>query len=328
VSGLPDKIVAAAINARTLADALALQELIASDVGTRHERPLGDRWGNQGMLTRAGSVDHKLLENVTNGQDAVLELLARLKFGDAPIPYATPHEAAADLLHGVLAKDAAEKVCVQLHEAGAPARKTAHLTPVIRDFGCGMDPDYIARSLFFLGSQHKSKAPWQQGAFGIGGASTFAHADAVVLATRSDPRLLRANQEDRIAVAVCLWQQLDKGRCIYYLTSTPWDDGQRPEAEPWSTSAANFPEFAPGTHLALIGYGSDHIHSAAWGGEFSFERMLNTRLFDPVIPIRIDNRISPKAHPQNYRGLKRQFAENPRRSGSWDCPKDCVFGLI
>jgi len=264
------------------------------------------------MLTRGGSADHKLLEDVTNGQDAVLELLAREKFGLGAVPYSTPHEAAADLLSGTPWQKAAELVCVELHEAGGPARKIGRLTPIIRDYGCGMAPEYISQSLFFLGSQHKTKAKWQQGAFGIGGASTFSSAGAIVLVTRCDPRLLAPGQADRIAVAVCLWQQLEKGRSIYYLTTTDWGDGQHPDAEPWSAPATHYPDFAPGTHLALIGYESDRMHNAAWGGEFSFERMLNTRLFDPIIPVRVDNRISPKAHPQNYRGLKRQFAENPR----------------
>ena len=47
----------------------------------------------------SGSYDLKLIEPPTNMQDAVIERLARLKFGTPDkIPYKTPHEAAADLL--------------------------------------------------------------------------------------------------------------------------------------------------------------------------------------------------------------------------------------
>ena len=50
----------------------------------------------------------------------------------------------------------------------------------------------------------------------------------------------------------------------------------------------------------------------AWGGEWSFDKMLNTRLFDPVMPVHVDYPFSGTGHPQNYRGLKRQFEQNPR----------------
>jgi hypothetical protein len=124
--------------------------------------------------------------------------------------------------------------------------------------------------------------------------------------------VLGSGEEDRIAVAVCVWEEFDKGSGIYYLTTTDWADGTNPAAEPWSAPASDCPAVEPGTHLALIAYEPERAHNAAWGGEYSFERTLSTRLFEPVIPVRIDNRISPKAHPQNYRGLKRQFEDNPR----------------
>jgi hypothetical protein len=175
-----------------------------------------------------------------------------------------------------------------------------------------MAAGYLPESIFHLGSRHKTKAAWQQGAFGLGGASTFRHAEAVVLVTRRHPEVLTAGEEDRVAVAVCLWEELDKGSGLYYLTTSDWAYGKNPAAEPWSAPSAEVPDAPPGTHLALISYEPERIHNAAWGGEFSFERMLNTRLYQPVTPVHIDNRISPKAHPQNYRGLKRQLAENPR----------------
>ena len=71
------KIIEQALDARTLEEATAVQELIASAIGARHQRPLGDTWNNQGILTGSGaSYDHKALEVVTNMQDAVLELAA------------------------------------------------------------------------------------------------------------------------------------------------------------------------------------------------------------------------------------------------------------
>src|SRR4051794_12287876 len=95
------KIIKAALEVRTFADAEALQRLLETEIGARYERPLGDRWNNFGMITSTGSFDHKALEPVTNMQDGVMERLAAKKFGDlSAVPYTTPEEAARELLSG------------------------------------------------------------------------------------------------------------------------------------------------------------------------------------------------------------------------------------
>ena len=43
--------------------------------------------------------------------------------------------------------------------------------------GCGIKPSYVPQSIFALGSEHKTKTIWQQGAFGIGGATTLFNLD-------------------------------------------------------------------------------------------------------------------------------------------------------
>jgi hypothetical protein len=321
-------IIKRALAARSAEDAAIVQGLIESSIGARHQRPLGDRWNNLGHLTHHGSADHKLIELVTNAQDAVLELYAARRFGSLDrVPYATPHEAAVRLLGSMPWRDQAALVNVYFDPADGPPRRTGRLTPIVRDLGCGITPQYTPRSIFYLGARHKGKAPWQQGAFGLGGATTFRHSQAVVLVSRRDPDMLDAGQADRITVAVCQWELFDKGQGLFYLVTNPWDDGHNMQAEPWSAPATEFPDFEPGTHLALIGYEPDRIHSAAWGGEWAFEKILNTRMFDPVIPVHVENRISEKAHPQNYRGLKRQFEENPRSDRKELGPETMPFRL-
>jgi len=105
----------------------------------RHQRPVGDRWNNIGHLTRPGSADHKLIELVTNAQDAVLELRAQQRYGSLEhVPFATPHDAATALLGAMSWTDQAALINVYFDPADGPPRKTGRLTPVIRDFGCGI----------------------------------------------------------------------------------------------------------------------------------------------------------------------------------------------
>lgn len=306
-------IIKAALAARTVREAEAVQDLIAKEVGHRYERPLGDRPSNFGLISTGGSYDHKLIENVTNMHDALLERYAARRFGDlSAVPYASPREAAEALFADVDQSELARQATVELCQAGAPARAAKRITAVFRDEGCGIEPDNVARTIFALGSAHKSNARWQQGAFGIGGAIAFRNADAVVLVSRCAPEL--SPREDRILVAVALWVHSDKGKGLHYLVTSDWREGENIHAEPWSAPSSAYPDFAPGTHLALVSYGTEHIHTITAHADSpkSFERIVDTRLFRPVAPTRVTNHLIRDDHPRVHRGLGRRFDENPR----------------
>ena len=199
---------------------------------------------------------------------------------------------------------------VEFFEADQPARKSKRLTAVFRDQGCGIEPSYVPQSIFALGSEHKTKTIWQQGAFGIGGATTFRNADAVVLVSRRAPEMEPA--EDVILVAVSLWQKSVKGKGLFYVVTHDWQGGDRSAAVPWSAPATEFAEFEPGTHLALINYGTERLHAIRHSDNpNSFERVLDTRLFRPVTPVRMENHLM-RDHARTHRGLARRFEENPQ----------------
>ena len=91
-------IVKRALEAATVEDATKLQDAIAASFRGRFERPLGDRYQNLGMLGSGGSFDQKLIEQVTNMQDAVIERLALQQWNSRDsVPYKTPFHAAEDL---------------------------------------------------------------------------------------------------------------------------------------------------------------------------------------------------------------------------------------
>jgi hypothetical protein len=303
-------IIRAALQARTLNDALELQRLIESDIGARHERPLGDRWNNFGLITTSGSFEYKALEPVTNMQDALLERLAAARFLDLDnVPYATPEEAARALLADIGDRDVADRIAVTFHEAEPPAKTTKKITIAYRDTGCGITPAQVGNTIFALGSSHKTKSAWQQGAFGLGGASTYRNADAIVLVTRRAPEM--KPDEDRIAVAVVTWQTHGKAQSAFYLTTTEWS-GAGDEAEPWSAPASAYEEFEPGTYLALISYGVEGYHRARLGDERSFDTVLNTRLLEPITPVRFTNMMVRADRNEYLRGLHRRLVDNPR----------------
>ncbi|MDZ7577560.1 MAG: hypothetical protein U0904_05215 [Candidatus Nanopelagicales bacterium] len=298
----------AALAAKTAHEALNVQSKIKLSFGHEFRRPLGEIWSNHGLMTSSGSsYDLKLMELVTNMQDAVLERLALTRFGDSgPFPYHTPHEAAADLLAGVDSSDVAELATVVFEESDPPASKSRRLTAIFRDRGCGLTPSAIPRTIFRLGGSHKEDALYMQGAFGLGGAMTYRNAGSVVLVTRRHPGLLPRGAEDRISVAVVEWQDLTKGSTAVYLVDQPWDN-PGDEADPWSCPASDFADFEPGTHLALVSYGVEGFHRQTERDDRIFYAVANTRLFNPVMPFRWTNNTG-RGRNNTIRGLDSRLA--------------------
>ena len=310
-----EELVRKAIEARTEADAIALQSAIERAIGTRHQRPLLDSWGNWGALTGgAGSYDHKVIEVVTNMQDAVVELKALQEFGThSNVPYQSPVEAARALFADQDYRSLASAVSVGFFESDPPASLSKRMTIVNRDTGTGLTPEQVPETIFALAVSKKS-VNWLQGAFGLGSKTTYRNAKAVVLVTRRDPCLLKPDEEDRITVAVVQWERTDKTKAAFYLVETDW---RRPgdRALPFSVPASTFPDFKPGTHLALISYSVEGIHVGRLAQERSFDTVLNTRLYEPVLPVRFTNNTTGgrgEERSEYLRGLRRLLDDNRR----------------
>ncbi len=312
------KIVEAALAACTVDEADAVQQLIANAIGARRQRPLGDTWNNQGILTGSGSsYDHKALEVVTNMQDAVLELRAIQQYGSrAATPFDTPQAAAAALLAGLSDKEQADLASVTIDKAEAGNNKK-RITLVMRDLGCGIADTDVPRGIFRVGAKHKDGIDWQQGTFGLGGATTYRNATSVVLVTRRHPDLLDG-EPDKITVAVVQWERQRTTTNAFYLVTHPWDEDDPTKwavATPFSVPAADFPAFEPGTHLALIAYDTEGLGRRS-GDEKSFDTILNTRLFRPVLPIKYRNNITRADREETLRGLAYRLDNNPGDPGT------------
>ncbi|EUA52275.1 hypothetical protein I553_2461 [Mycobacterium xenopi 4042] len=81
-----------------------------------------------------------------------------------------------------------------------------------------------------------------------------------------------------------------------------------------SVPASCYPEFEPGTHLALIGYDTDGLGRRS-GDERSFHTVFNTRLYRPVIPITYKNNITRSERTETLDGLERRLRDNPGEPG-------------
>lgn len=297
-------IVRAALEATTAEDALGVQQMIAMAVGDEHFRPLGDRWGNFGLLASAADYDLKLVELITNMQDAIIERAALSTYGtraSAAAALKSPGEAVSVLFGSGGPETLPE---VTFLESDPPASKTHKLTVWFEDRGIGMTPNSIPETIFALGGSNKEDAPYLQGAFGLGGELMYRNSDYVVVVSRRAPELLAEGEEDRITVAVVQWNAQTKTQTAVYLVDRPWN---RPgdQALPWSCPASEYPEFAAGTRISLISYGTNALYRRREGDERSFDTIVNTRLYRPMFATRWRNYLARgEDRATNLRGLR------------------------
>lgn len=281
-----------------------------------NQRPVGDRWGNRGLFTAAGgNFDHKLTELVTNMLDSVLLRRAVEALGDEILEpeksaelFDTPATAVRDLFGTEQSLGTTPNARVELRSAG-PDRKRER-TIVFRDLGIGMRPEDIAASLLRVGSSRKDGVLWLMGAFGRGGLTVLPNAHGWIVLTRSS-----LTPEAGIVLTVVRWQRvgIQQTQTALYQVVSPWErDGDR--ADPLVLPAAACPDFDCGTRIAVVGFRAEGIGISRLGDERSLDTVIDTRLFEPPLPVHLTAPVLGKRAERltQLRGLGRRFADNPR----------------
>lgn len=316
-----DDLVRIALAATRSSDVEALR-LALEEAGAAHQRPVGDRWGNRGLFTAAGGTfDHKLVELVTNMHDAVVhrevarkvqpQALSATEFANL---FESPEAAVQSLLGGRAKAELAPLARVELHSADEGVEARRQRTIVFRDEGIGMSPGDLPDALFRVGSSRKDGLLWQMGAFGRGGLTVLPNCKAWVVVSRKQPELLSPGELDVVSVAAVRWVRVGNRQtstAVYQVTS-PWEhDGDT--ALPF-TVPAEACEFAPGTHLAVIAFEAEGIWVSRLGDERSIDTLLDTRLFEPALPLTLRTPVfGDRGDRQTVlRGLGRRLLDNPR----------------
>ena len=319
-----DRLVRQAIDTVTVPGLQELWEALAAS-GAAHQRPVGDRWGNRGLFTAAGgTVDHKLVELVTNMHDALIAAAVAQLPGESDTSelahatqFPTPLAAVETVFAGQARTDLAAHARVELHLADADGERRLR-SVVFRDHGSGMSPDELPGALFRVGSSRKDGVLWQQGAFGRGGLTVLPSCAGWVVVTRKQPELLEPGQADEVTVVVVRWTKVGNRQtdtAVYQVTS-PWE-GDGDTALPL-TLAADRCDFAPGTHIGVVGFQAEGIWVSRLGDERSLDTLLDTRLFETAMPMSL---LTPALGSRDervtvLRGLGRRLADNPRTDRS------------
>lgn len=246
--------------------------------------PVGNRENNRGTIEAAADPGRSLVERVTNAIDAVLEQEHADHRG---VPDCrSPKEAAGAWLNvpegGLSELSAAQRqaiarrVTITFSEGASRNKRVVEVT----DRGIGLSTEEMPITILSLNEGNKLTKHYLAGLYGQGGSSTFAVSDYTLIASRKD---------DRSPVGFTVVKYLDLPPEVFrtghyvYLTV----DG--------CVLSVSLPveAFPRGTRVRHVGYDLTSYPSPL--GPSSLYGLLNTVLFDPVLPVWLDSRV------HNYR---------------------------
>lgn len=243
--------------------------------------PLGGRENNRGTIEVGGDTGRSLVERVTNAIDAVLELNHDQHSG---IPECNSPRDAAHAWLGVPTeglhklsqtqrRDLARRVKVTVHDGDSPQRRTID----ILDAGTGLTQQQMPKTILSLNESNKMQKFYLAGAYGQGGSSTFAVSTYTLVASRPFPGAGQPVSFTLVKYENLPADKFKHGRYVYLTI----DD--LPLATPLDEEL-----FPAGTLVRHIGYDLSSYRSPL--GPNSIYGLLNETLFDPVIPIWLDDR--------------------------------------
>ena len=240
------------------------------------------RENNRGAVEAASDPGRSLIERLTNGFDAILEA-EWVRHKGRP-ECASPREAAeawlglpSSGLAGYSRRDRqrlADNLSIYLDDGeGSWSERTV----VVRDRGTGILPDQMPGTILSLNESNKSRKKYLIGAYGQGGSSTFASSKYTFIASRFSEqpaigftvvKFLEPPADDELKVGNYVYLALD-GKVL--TVDLPLD------------------KFATGTHVQHFAYDLSHYGGALGPG--SVYGLLNQVLFDPVVPLWLDNKV-------------------------------------
>ena len=271
----------ALVTASTVKDVSeALRAFELSHSGEERWVPVGARDNNRGAIEASADPGRSLVERLTNGIDAVLE--AEHNSHDGLPLCRSPKEAAAAWLNvaegGLSEMTAAQRRSLALRAAVILRDgdgKDGRLVEV-RDNGIGLTPDQMPTTILSLNESNKMQKHYLAGTYGQGGSSTYAVSKYTLIASR-------CNGYPTVGFTlVCFLdlppEQFKTGHYVYLTLNGSVLQMELP-----------LEEFATGTVVKHFGY--DLSNYASPIGPNSVYGLLNQILFDPVMPVWLDNQV-------------------------------------
>ncbi len=258
----------------------AIEDFETAHAGQFDWFTVGMRRNNSGTIEVSANTGRALVERVTNGVDAVLELEHRVRGG---IPVCrSPREAGHAWLRvpddGLSAmtprqrQQLANRVTVTMKAGEGPGHRCVEVS----DTGIGLSADEMPRTILSLNEENKTEKEYLAGRYGQGGSATLA-------ASKYSLIFSRKSGSSTVAFTVIQYQEpppdrVKGGHYVYLRMServleTPASD----DTPPVGTTCKHFA-------YDISAFGSPIGPNSVYG-------LLQQVLFDPIIPIWFDNRV-------------------------------------
>lgn len=274
--------VKALLNARTPEDVERILEMAEALFGPLSWRAVGDRENNIGTIRVGSDPALGIVERVTNGMDALLDLghlqhpddAASSPRGAARLWYRVPAGGVGDMTE-TDRRALGEKLRVWLDESGDPKRPTV----VVEDDGIGQSPANFPRTLLSLNETNKMRQTWNMGTYGQGGAVTYGFSGATIIISRRHPDFLNGD-DDRVGWTIVREHETDPA--LQILPSYKYVVGGGGEVMDLDPDL--LPDLLHGTRVIHISYDLQ-----GWTGPFTtgLWQFFHSALFDPVLPFLI-----------------------------------------
>jgi hypothetical protein len=255
--------------------------------------PLGKQRNNAGRVELIAEPGPPIIERITNGIDAILELGFQL--AGCPDPGPNSPRAAAEQWFGIkggtiselredrtLIGKLAPNVEIEVCDSGEPKAPTISIS----DKGIGQHPTDLPDTILSLGESNKIGKQYLCGAYGQGGSSSFAWCKYTIIASRKRPEHTSGKLD---LVGWTVVRQYDspelKIHTYQYLVTA------NKEIPIFPPSLLNGTSLKFGTYVCHIAYRLERL-----AGRWSLVgyRYFDNLLFDPVLPYTIrDHRAPP-----------------------------------
>jgi hypothetical protein len=266
--------------ARTLKDARrAIAALTELGYGWA---PLGAKEGNFGLVNIGSDPGFAFVERITNALDAVIDEAADRAPAELVAELGSPRAAVAALfaipegriVHASFQRQSEIAGAVRIGIADGSSAARPNLD--VRDGGTGIAPDAMPATILNLAGSNKITKPYLAGAYGQGGSTTFAFSPEGTL-------IASATSDSAVGVTFVRYRELDarknKNGRYEYLT--------RSDGRGVGRLAREAVHFDRGTLVRHFDYDLDGYRGDARNAERSLLALVQTALFDPVLPFTI-----------------------------------------
>ena len=274
--------------------------------------PLGNNYGNYGIISMGSDPFNGITERITNSMDAMIEFEVEsiTSLRDCKDP-----REAVERIYGFNEGNLrwceqeqigrlAKNIKVKFLDSGIRPRPTVD----VWDRGIGQHPSDFPDTLVSLNSNYKVSKLYLIGAFGQGGQTSFGHCEYGVIISRKCPNLLRQGQSDVVGWTIVRYQDPSTPEVIHKIGF--WEycvdsrTGEVPEASPSALPIA----LEHGTIVRLVAYDllrgtSDVLQPASTAWSY-----LSQSLFDSVLPFRLyEERKRFQRKNRSFAGLARRL---------------------